>query len=429
MIKHIIPAALSIGCVISASADVWTYAQCVDYAREHNITLQKARIAEQTNAENLEEAKGQWQPTLDFSTNQGYVNTPWGANKNAYNSSYGFNAGWTAWDGGIRSNTIKRDKLQLERSRLSTDQQFRTLETDLLQVYINLLYARESIAIYESAVKLSKSQAERAKILMDAGKISRVDYAQLNSQYEQDKYNLVNSRSTYDNRRMELKQLLELGIDSEIDPIQIDWTEAQVLAALPPIEESYRLACKTDLQMQGLEIDKSASELDIKIAQAGRSPKIALQAGVGTGYAAPGVNFGTGLKHGLNEQIGLTLSVPILDAKKTKTAVARARLQQLDAQLDIDKRETELAQLVENWYIDTNSAQARYKAAISQLESAQLTDDLTSERFALGYVDPVELLTAHNSLTEARHQILQAKFMAILGQKMLEYYRTAAVSL
>lgn len=410
-------------------AETWTYSQCVDYAREHNISLQKSRLAEQTNAENLTEANGQWEPTLDFSTSQGYVNTPWGANKNAYSSNYGFNAGWTAWDGGVRSNNIKRNELQLERSRLSTDQQFRTLETDLLQVYINLLYARESIGVYENAVTLSKRQAERGKALMESGRISRVDYAQLNSQYEQDKYNLVNAQGTYDTRRMELKQLLELGIDGEINPQPIDWTDAQVLAQLPPLEESYDMACKTDLQLQGLELDKSASELDVKIAQAGRSPKISINAGVGTGYAAPGGNFGSGLKHGLNEQIGLSLSVPILDAKKTQTAVARARVQQLDAQLDIDKRQTELAQLVENWYIDTRSAQSRYEAAISQLESAQLTDDLTAERFALGYVDPIELLTAHNALTEARHVLLQSKFMAILGQKMVEYYRTASVSL
>lgn len=429
MIRKFILTVTALTVAVTVSADTWTYSQCVDYAREHNISLQKARLAELTNAENLTEAKGQWEPTLDFSTSQGYVNTPWGANKNTYNSSYGFNAGWTAWDGGVRSNNVKRSEIQLKRSRLSTDQQFRTLETDLLQVYLNLLYARESIGVYENAVELSKSQAERGKALMEAGKISRVDYAQLNSQYEQDKYNLVNAQGTYNTRRMELKQLLELGIDSDIDPVIIDWTEAEVLAQLPPIDESYQLACKTDLQIQGLELDKSTSEIDVKIAQAGKSPKISLQAGVGTGYAAPGSNFGTGLKRGLNEQVGLSLSVPILDAKKTSAAVAKARVQQLDAQLDIDKRQTELAQLVENWYIDTRSAQARYEAATGQLESARLTDDLTSERFALGYVDPIELLTAHNSLTEARHTLLQAKFMAILGQKMVEYYRTATVSL
>ncbi|MDE6782211.1 MAG: TolC family protein, partial [Paramuribaculum sp.] len=83
----------------------------------------------------------------------------------------------------------------------------------------------------------------------------------------------------------------------------------------------------------------------------------------------------------------------------------------------------------ENWYIDTRSAQARYEAALQQLESAQLTDELTNERFRIGYINPLELLSSHSALTEARHTLLQAKYMTILGKKMIEYYRTANVTL
>lgn len=61
--------------------------------------------------------------------------------------------------------------------------------------------------------------------------------------------------------------------------------------------------------------------------------------------------------------------------------------------------------------------------------SAELTDELTNERFRLGYIDPVELLTSHSALIQARHSLLQAKYMAILGQKMIEYYRTATITL
>lgn len=62
----------------SASASVWTYDDCVDYALAHNISLQKAVLDERTAAIDLDEAKAQWQPTLDFATTHGYSNTPWG---------------------------------------------------------------------------------------------------------------------------------------------------------------------------------------------------------------------------------------------------------------------------------------------------------------------------------------------------------------
>ena len=88
---------------LPAVAETWSYNDCVEYARDHNISLRKSRLNEETSAYNLEESKAQWQPTLDFATTQGFTNMPWGrGNKNSYNSSYGLNAGWTVWNGGER---------------------------------------------------------------------------------------------------------------------------------------------------------------------------------------------------------------------------------------------------------------------------------------------------------------------------------------
>ncbi len=415
---------------MASAQETWTYSDCVNYAREHNISLRKARISEETAGYDLDASKAQWQPTLDFATSHGYTNAPWGTgNKNSYNSSYGFNAGWTVWNGGKRENNIKQNQLRTEIAKINTGDLLRSLETDLLQVYINILYAKESIGIYEEAVKVSEAQAERARQLMEAGKLSRVDYAQLDAQFEQDKYSLVNARCTYDTRRMELKQLLQLGIDNNISLADVSWADSQVLSPLPQIDESYRLALATDLKLQGLDLEKDVSALDEKIAKAGRMPDISLNAGVGTGYYAPGGSFGNGLKQGLSENIGVTLSIPILDNKKTSTAVSKAKSSQLNAQLDIEDRQTELSQLVENWYIDTRSAQSRFSAGQSQLKSARLSDELINERFRVGYVNTVELMTSHNALIEAQHSLLQAKYMAMLGQKMIEYYRTAKVNL
>lgn len=413
-----------------APADTWTYAECVDYTREHNISLQKSMLSERNAEYDLEEAKAQWQPSLDFATTHGYANYPWADDRNnTYTSSYGLNAGWTVWNGGQRENSIRQSRLKLRIDRLNTADLMRTLETDLLQVYINLLYARESIAIYEEALKVSEAQAERALQLSESGKISRVDYAQLASQCEQDRYSLVNARSTYDTRRMELKKLLELGLDADIEPAAVEWEAAQVLADLPPMDESYQMALDTDLRLRGIEIEKESARLDVAIAKAGRMPQISLNAGLGTGYNTPGNAFGTSMKKSWNQSLGLTVSIPLFDNKKTKTAVARAKVSELDNRLDMDNRLTEIAQTVENWYIDTRSSQSRFKAAQASVESSELSARLTDERFKLGYVNTVELMTAHNDLIQARHTLLQAKYMAMLGKKMIDFYRDASVTL
>lgn len=420
----------SIASINSVSAEVWSYAECVDYAKTHNISLQKLQLNMQTADYDEEEAKAQWQPSLDFSTSHSYSNMPWGINgKNAYNGQLGLNAGWTVWNGGAREKNIERSKLNTEISRIDTQDAFRTLETDLLQVYLNILYARENILIYEETEKLSAAQAERMKALWEAGRASKVDYAQLKAQNEQDKYNLVNARGTYDTRRMELKRLLQLGIDNNVDLEDVQITAQQILMQLPPIEGSYELAVENDLQLKGLKLQQEGADIDVDIAKASGRPNISLNAGIGTGYYAPGGAFGNQLKQALNENIGLSLNIPILDNKRTKIAVAKARVQQLNAKLDSDQRLTDIAQTVENWYIDTRAAQSRYLAAEQQVESAKASNDLTNEQFNLGLVNTIELMTVHNNLLEARQSLLQAKYMALLGQKMIEYYRTTKVSL
>lgn len=408
----------------------WTFDDCLNYAREHNISLQQSALNEQTSQYSLEESKAEWQPSLDFSTTHSLTNTPWSEGRNtAYNSNYGLSAGWTVWNGGKRENNIKRAKIQTSIDALTTLDQFRNIETELLSIYVNILYSKESIAIYEEAVKLSEAQAERARQLMEAGRLSRVDYAQLQSQYEQDRYNLVNARGTYDTRRMELKRLLELGIESDITLKDVEWTSEQVLATLPPIEQSYEMALATDARLQSAELQKQMAEVDLAIAKSGHYPTVSLNAGVSTGYFSDGPAFGTQMKQAFNENIGLSLSIPIFDKKKTKTATAKANIQRINAELDGQSRRNDIAQNVESWYIDLQASQARYVAGTEKVASASLSNDLVNEQFNLGLVNTVELMTAHNNLLEARHSLLQAKYMAMLGHKMIEYYRTTNITM
>jgi outer membrane protein len=424
---------LSVATMLSASAQQqWSYKDCVDYARDHNISLQQSRLAGESSQYSLEAARAQWAPSLNFSTTQGYVNTPFakdGVNKNAYSSNYGLNAGWTVWDGGSRENTIKRSELQTNIAELTTNDLFRSLETDILSLYINILYAKEAITISEDAVEVSKEQMDRAETLMNSGRLSKVDYQQFVAQYEQDRYSVVNAQGTYDTQRMQLKKLLELGITQSMELVPCEWTAEEVLAQAAPIEESYQLALITDAQLQAKKLEIESAELDQKIAKSSKYPQIALNAGVGTGYNAPGSSFSNQMKWGWNENVGVSVSVPILDNKKTKVAVAQARIDKLNAELDQAARENELAQTVEGWYVDLQTAQARYISGAEQVKSVELSDTYVNEQFKVGKVNTVELLQAHSNLLSARRELLQAKYMAMLSQKMIEYYRTATVTM
>lgn len=420
----LLPTALS-------AQQTWTYSQCVNYARENNISLQQARLNAESSLLNLEAAQGQWLPTLQFSTTHGLTNTPWAnsGDETTYGSNYGLNVGWTVWNGGERSANIKRQKALSQASSFTALGLETELEHDILQIYINLLYSRETININREAATLSKAQEERARQLMESGKLSRVDYAQIAAQAEQDSYSLVSAEGNYASQCTELKRLLELGFSDRVEPAQVNWTREEVLASLSPLDESYRMAILADNTLKASQLQADAAELEAKIAKTGRMPQISLNAGIGSTYYAPGGSFGSQLKHGFNENISISVSVPILDQKKTKTAVAQAKISKLDADLTREGRLTDIGRDIEALYTDVRSAQSRYIAGEKQVEAAALSNDLVNEQFSLGLVNPVELLTAHNALTSAKRELTQAKYMTMLGKKRIEIYRNNTTTL
>ena len=412
------------------SGPVWSYGECVEYAREHNTGLLQSLLDVQTAEQNIEAAKGQWEPTLDFGTAHSFSNAPWGeGKKNSFGGNFNLNAAWSVYDGGVRSNTIRLNETQREINDLAVTNIVRDIKTQILTTYLNILYSAESVGIYSNALELSTAQTERARLLMESGKLSRVDYAQIEAQREQDRYNLTNAQSQLATRKLELKKILQLGLGENIDVAPVDIDSLGFFGDLPPMAETYDLAAGLDPQLQSLALQESQSDLNIKIAKAGRLPRIGLTAGVGTSYFVPGGNFGTQLRNALGEQIGVSLSLPIFDQRKTKTAVAKAKLDKQSVGLSMSERELDLSQTIESWYLNATESRSKYIAAESQEQSAALSNELINEKFAIGLVNPVELLTAHNNLLDARHSTLQAKYMAILALKMIEFYRTSEITL
>ena len=54
----------------------WTLNDCLQYAMQNNITLQKARLQQQQATEELKGSRGSLRPTLSASTNQSLGYTP-----------------------------------------------------------------------------------------------------------------------------------------------------------------------------------------------------------------------------------------------------------------------------------------------------------------------------------------------------------------
>lgn len=414
------------------ASDKWTYSECVDYAINNNPDIRQTLLSILQADQDIASAKDAWLPSVNFSTNHSYTNYPSpaaGRSGNAYNSSYGINGSWTVWEGNTRKYRLESSRLLRSQQALTGEDIIKELRLSILQAYLNILYSREAVEIAKQTLEVSAAQTERAQKLTDAGKSSRVDLAQIESQRAQDEYSLVQAENDLASNLTTLRQLLALRLDTDMDIVATLFPDDEISTPLPPELTTYEAAISWLPEFKNNEISKQVYANDIKIAKAGRLPVISAQAGIGTGYVTGGPSWSSQMGHGVNESVGLSLSIPIYDANKTKRAVAKANLAALDYDISRDRLLDNLSQTIESLYIQARNSRARYESGKSRLESMTLTASLVDRQFELGLVNPLELLTAHNNLLTARLEQLQNKYMAILANKTIQFYNTQEVSM
>lgn len=410
----------------------WTLRSCLDYAIENNIQLKKSRVNELSGLEDTERAKAQLFPSLSASVTQGYVNYPSSDvdKNNSYSGNYSINANWTVFDGGQRNKAIKQQKLQNEMDKLSTEQGEDDIQIAIVQTYMQVLYAMESVRINENTVETSKAQRDRAEELYKAGSISLVDFSQLESQYSTDKHQLVVAQTSLDNYKLQLKQLLELDITQDIELSLSDIEETWVLAPLPDKQVIYTTSLAVMPQIKSSELSLENAELEKQKAKASYWPTISMNAGVGTGHlSGTNYSFGNKIWNNFNESFGITIKIPIFTNRENKTAYNKAKLAITTSQLELINSQKELLKTVEGIYLDATSAQSQYLSAKERLSYVQQSFKLTEEQFFLGMKNTLEMLTEKNNLLSAQQEVLQSKYMAIMSIQLLNIYQKKPVDL
>lgn len=413
------------------ASKTWTLQECLDYAYQNNIQVRQSRNNQLSGIEDTKQAKAALFPSLVASTTQSYTNYPSSevTDNNSYTGTYGITAGMTIFEGGKLRTEVKRQKVQNQMDALSVEESVNDIRIAIVQAYMQCLYAADAVRINRSTAEASKAQRDRAEEMLRAGSISRVDFAQLQSQYSSDEYQVVVAGSTLDNYKLQLKQLLELDIMEEMNPAVPGVKEENVLKALPPKNEVYETALKVMPQIRRGELGIEAAKLEEKSARAGFFPSISLSASVGTGHMSNNdFESGSQIWNRFNENIGLTLSIPIFSNRKNRTAVNKAKIAVDNSYLEWTSLQKELLRNVESAYLDAVSAQAQYLSAREKEKYARESYELTSEQFRVGVKNTVELITAQNEYSAAQQQVLQAKYLTLLSIELLNIYQGLSAS-
>lgn len=411
----------------------WTLDECIQYAMENNIPLKMVRIHEQSAEEDVKQSKAALLPTLTASTSHGVGYSPFddsGADKSYYNGSYNVNAQWTVWNGGRNTNTLKLNRLSKQQAELSTSQSANSIQESILQLYIQILYMTEAIEVNRQSLETSKKNEERGQQMLEVGKMSKADVAQLSAQRASSEYKVVEAETQLAKYKQQLKLELELTEEKDFDVAIPTTTDQQALAKIPDMITVYEAAKLQRPEIRNAKLDIEASKLNLKIAKAGKLPTITMNGGVNTSTnTMSSRSWGSQMKNGLGLSASVGVSIPIFDGRSTKTQVNKARLAQETAQMSYLDEEDDLYATIEGYWLDAVNNQEKFRSASASVASEQESYDLLSEQFNLGLKNIVELLTGKDKLLTAQQNKLQSKYMTILSQMLLTFYQNGTIKL
>lgn len=396
----------------------FTLEQCLTYAFGNNYTRQVMKLEEEAKADRHKQAKRERLPNLQGTVEEVYIN-----NGDQYpatwNGNYNLETNVVLYKGGAIGNTIKRNELEKEQASYKTKQVDNNLTIEILKAFLTTLSGEELLKYEESILRASEEQLRQGKAQYDVGAILESDYLLLEAQFASDQSNAVDTRIARDNSLLALKSLLSMNPLETLEIVYPDTNSVKEMALFPSQKYVLDKAVNIlpDLKISQYNID--IARMGIKLARANYLPTLTFGASVGNNDIPYN---GSQFFRGFGQQVGVTLSVPIYDNSRTRSAVTQQRIEMRQAELNKKQTQLDLEQAIVEEYQSVVSFYNKYKASEISLNAYLKTYEVYRAKFNAGAITTVDLLQQQNNYINALNNFIQNKYGFILNRKILDVY-------
>lgn len=416
---------------LSAQAKSWSLDDCINYATEHNLTVQAQRLSQMSAEQSITDAKSRYLPQVSASAGQswnigrGLTSANTYANQNT--SSFNWNAGLNLpiFSGLSTERQVAYAKANLQQITEQYEAAKEDISINVITSYLQVLYAAEMVEVAQNQVDLSQYEYTRRQALLEAGKIPEIDLLEAESQLANDRYSVVQSVNDLTLAKIDLIQLLQLRVEAdEFDVMPLADAEALIVAP----DEAYRLALQYNHSIAAARKGIIASDKNISLAKTGYLPTLSFSTGIGSSYyTLSGVkseSFGRQMDHNLSTSFGFSLNVPIFDAFSTRNSVRRAKIERLNAELNLDQAEQKLYRDIQQAYYQAVGAQQKRESSLVAENSARRAFEAMQEKYNIGRATPTEYEQSKNTALRCTAERIQAQYELILRSRLLHYYTT-----
>lgn len=423
---------------IASAGEPWTLKQCIDYALEHNLSVQQSSLNVQQKEIALSTAQARRLPGVsasgsqNFSFGRGLTADNTYSNTNTTSTSFSLGGDIPIFHGFDINNGIKLSKLDLQAATTDLEKARDDIKVAVAQSYVEVLYAREILEVAKNQVSVDSLQLERVKALFESGKASASDVAAQKATLSQSILSCTQAHGNEEIAILDLTQLLEIDSPEGFDILPPD-TESLRINLLTRPEDIYAEAVGKRPAIISEQLRLDYADTDIARAKGALLPSLSLSGGLGTNfYTANGTEhatFGEQLKNNFSQYVGLSLNIPIFARLSTRNSIRSAQVAYESQKLQLENTKKSLFKEIQQAYYNALTSQSKYASSGNAAESAEQAFNLTRERYENGKANITEYNESKNRYLEAASNYLQARYECLFQTKLLEFYRSGEIDI
>lgn len=409
--------------------DTLTLEQSIQLALEQNLDVQQSHIRTQNQAINLRQAKHNLLPDLNAHLGHSFQV---GRNIDPETNQYLDNI--TTRSGGqtLSSSVVLFDGLRMFHNITQQAYAYRATQLDeqyareqvalnVTRAYIQALAARDIVAQSDSLAAVMRRQVERNTLIFDQGASNPGDYYDLKGQYANDLNNLNEARNQFNEALVTLFQLINLPYNAETRLVSLQELPLAT-TDIPTGEQLYQTAADRLGIIKAAENWEKQAQFGLKAARSSYFPSLSMGAGLSSSYIHGNGVYIDQIRDRIGQNLGFTLSIPILNRLQVRNNVARAKLDLLDAENIAQTRRNELQQAASQALFNLDAAKEQYKNLVDQVANYAESFRIAEVRFNAGAINSVDYLFAKNKLDNATANLVIARYRWHLRQRIVDYY-------
>ncbi len=446
----------------------WDLQRCIDYAMENNITVQQSKFNIDRAEINHSESKLSLLPSLNAQATHGYnfgqridpFTNEFATDRVRTNNLF-MSTSLDIFNGFSKMNQMKMDKESVIASQYDLNKIKNDISLQLCLAYLQILLNKETVGIAEEQVSITQEQVDRMQKLVDAGQEPQGALYDTEAQLAQEELALTNAQNGVLISTLNLTQLLQLpsnetaGFDIE-EPVLTD----EGLAILDNSAiEIYNVAQNAMPEIMAAEHRMLSAEYALSSAKGRMYPNLSLSGSVGSGYSgANSVPTGEGivispqigtvagsdipvvslpqtaysdfatkdfsdqLEDNFNQNLQFTLSIPIFNGYSANSAVKRAKINQMDADLSYKQISDQLRFEIEQAYTDAKAAMNSYYSAEKAVKSFEESFKYAEVRYEQNVINAVDYNNIKTNYSRAQSNLVNAKYDFVFRTKILDFY-------